>query len=62
MNRDKLAVKEEWKPTSYTPTLREYEVLQDIRVRSGIVGTLPLGVTSRYVASNSKAPALQKAK
>ncbi|MBQ8056270.1 MAG: hypothetical protein IJ270_05605, partial [Paludibacteraceae bacterium] len=36
--RDKLAVKEEWKPTSNIPTLREYEVLQDIRVRSGIVG------------------------
>ncbi|MBO7144592.1 MAG: hypothetical protein J6W13_07180, partial [Salinivirgaceae bacterium] len=36
--RDKLAVKEEWKPTSKIPTLREYEVQQDIRVRSGVVG------------------------
>jgi fibronectin type III domain protein len=36
--RQKLAVKEAWKPTSEIPTLRAYKVKTPLRVRSGIIG------------------------
>jgi hypothetical protein len=36
--RENLAVLEEWKPTSLTPTLRTYRVKKPLRTRSGYIG------------------------